>query len=77
MVSFSFDFGVLRRAFLGFFRTIIATDDDLLAGDLYLDAAILDFPIAHRALFRLHEWSPWKRVCEPPRTPRALLMTTR
>jgi hypothetical protein len=49
-----------RQALLRLLRTVVAADGDLFAADLYLDSAILDFPVAHGALFRLHDVSPLK-----------------
>jgi hypothetical protein len=46
---------VLRRAFFGLFRAIVAADDDLFAADFDFDSLVFDIPVAHGAFFGLHE----------------------
>src|SRR5262245_14538432 len=50
--------GVFRRALLRLLRAVVAADGDFLAADLDLDAAVLDFPVAHGTRLRLHEMAP-------------------
>src|SRR5271155_1136265 len=46
---------VLRRLCLCLFGAVVAADDDLFAADFDFDSVVLDVPIAHGALFGLHE----------------------
>src|SRR5262249_37196942 len=46
---------VFRRVRFGLLGTVVAADDNVLAADLDFDSLVLDVPVAHGALFRLHE----------------------
>ena len=47
--------GVLRRLGLRLLGTVVAANDDLFAANFDFDSIVLDVPIAHGALFGLHE----------------------
>ena len=56
------DSPLFRRVLRRFLRAVVAADCDLFATDPYVHSAILDFPVAHGALHRLHEMSPLKLI---------------
>ena len=47
--------GLLRRGLHRLLGAIVAADGDLLTAHGDLDSAVRDLPVAHRALFRVHE----------------------
>jgi hypothetical protein len=46
---------VLGRVLFRLLRAVIAANDDLFTANLDRDPTFLDFPVAHRTFFRLHE----------------------